>query len=221
MIDRDIEDKLLQRFPVLAELPAKARQALFTQGMVHRMAAGATLFAPGNPCTGFPLILEGTVRVVKASPQGREILLYRVGPGESCILSSGCLLGHSDYSASGIAETEVTLFHMPANVFQELLLASVPFRQFVFGLLGARLSEVMELVEAVAFHRVDERLARLLIHRGPMVSASHQMLADELGSAREVVSRLLSSFAARGWVKLERERVMVTDLKSLSALSAG
>jgi CRP/FNR family transcriptional regulator len=221
MIPAETAARVERLFPVLRELPAPLRESLYAQGALRTVPAGTTLFAPGNPCTGFPLVIEGTVRVGKTTPRGREILLYRVEPGESCILSSGCLLGHSDYSASGVAETDVTLFHVPPNLFQELLLASTAFREFVFGMLGARLSEVMELVEEIAFSRVDERLARLLIHRGPVVSASHQALADELGSAREVISRLLGGFEARGWVRLERERVTVTDPKSLSALLAG
>ena len=221
MIPRETAARIERLFPVLRELPAPLRDSLYAQGTLRAAPAGTTLFAPGNPCSGFPLIIEGTVRVGKTTARGREILLYRVEPGESCLLSSGCLLGHSDYSASGVAEIDVTLFQVPPALFQELLLASMQFREFVFGMLGARLSEVMELVEEVAFSRVDERLARLLIHRGPLIGASHQALADEFGSAREVVSRLLGSFEARGWVKLERERVTVTDPKSLSALAAG
>lgn len=207
-------------FPALRDLPAALHEALYTQGNLLTVPAGTMLFSPGDRCTGFPLILDGVVRVGKTTAQGREILLYRVETGESCILSSGCMLGQNDYAANGIAETEVTLFQIPPTVFQALLLAVPPFREFVFGMLGARLAEVMELVEEVAFHRVDERLARLLIHRGPVLHASHKALADELGSAREVVSRLLGSFEQRGWVELGRELVTVTDPKALAALAA-
>ncbi len=132
------------------------------------------------------------MRVAKFAPNGREIMLYRVEPGQGCILSGGCLLGHSDYSARGIAEQDVTLLSMPPALFHELLLGFEPFRRFVFGMYGERLAEVMELVEEVAFRRLDERLAQLLIHRGPVLEATHQKLADELGSVREIVSRLLA-----------------------------
>ena len=96
-----------------------------------------------------------------------------------------------------------------------------PFRRFIFGMYGERLADVMELVEEVAFKRLDARLAQLLIHRGPVVEATHQKLADELGSVREFVSRLLRSFEQRGWVTLERERVTVRDPKALAALARG
>lgn len=206
-------------FPALRALPAALRASLYAQGVVRSVPAGTVMFSPGDRCTGFPLILEGVVRVAKTTAQGREILLYRVETGESCILSSGCMLGHSEYAANGIAETPVTLFQIPPALFQDLLVAVPAFREFVFGMLGARLAEVIELVEEVAFHRVDERLARLLVQRGPVVQASHKALADELGSAREVVSRLLGSFEHRGWVRLARERVTVTDPKALAALA--
>lgn len=221
MISNATAEQIEALFPALRDLPAALRTALFAQGALHTVPAGTSLFSPGDPCTGLPLVIDGIVRVGKTTPNGREILLYRVETGESCILSSGCLLGHNQYSANGVAETKVTLFHIPALLFQELLLAVPPFREFVFGMLGARLAEVMELVEEVAFHRVDERLARLLVHRGPVLNASHQAIADELGSAREVVSRLLGSFEHRGWVQLGRERVTVTDPKGLATLAAG
>jgi CRP/FNR family transcriptional regulator len=179
--------------------------------------AGTVLFDERQPCAGFPLVLEGDIRVTRAAPSGRGILLYRVAPGEGCILSGGCLLGNSAYSASGVAETDVVLLRIPPALFQKLMVESEPFRRFVFGMYGERLSEVMELVEAVAFQRLDARLAQLLIRRGPVLHATHQSLADELGSVREIVSRLLRSFEDRGWVRLERERVTVLDLKALAA----
>jgi CRP/FNR family transcriptional regulator len=109
---------------------------------------------------------------------------------------------------------------IPPGAFHQLLLGYEPFRRFVFGMYGERLAEVMELVEEVAFRRLDVRLAQLLIHRGPVVQATHQKLADDLGSVREIVSRLLRSFEDRGWVKLGRERVTLLDPKSVAALAA-
>ena len=209
---------VLERFPALAGLPAASLDALL-RSPVRRMPAGSVLFEASQPCGGFPLVLEGSVRVAKTAPNGREILLYRVDPGESCILSGSCLLGHASYSASGIAETDVTVLVIQPALFNELMVQHAPFREYVFGLYGARLSEVMELIEEVAFRRLDTRLAQLLVHRGPVLEATHQKLADELGSVREIVSRLLRSFEQRGWVKLERERVTVVDPKSLATLA--
>jgi CRP/FNR family transcriptional regulator len=210
---------LLQRFPMLAGLSAQRLDELLAKSQVRRMPAGTVLFEASRPCTGFPLVLEGSVRVATTAPSGREILLYRVEAGESCILSGGCLLGQGDYTATGVAETDVVVLVIPPILFQELLMQHEPFRRYVFGMYGARLAEVIELVEEVAFHRLDTRLAQLLVHRGPLVEATHQKLADELGSVREIVSRLLRSFEQRGWVRLERERVTVVDPKALSELA--
>jgi len=208
---------LLERFPVFSALESARLDELLRGAQLLRAPAGAILFDAKQPCRGFPLLLEGSVRVAKAAPNGREIVLYRVDPGEGCILSGGCLLGHTDYSATGIAESDVVLLSIPPAQFNALMLECEPFRSFIFGMYGSRLAEVMELVEEVAFRKLDSRLAQLLIHRGPVIEATHQNLADDLGSVREIVSRLLRSFEQRGWVKLERERISVLDPKSLAA----
>jgi CRP/FNR family transcriptional regulator len=200
-------------------LPKEKLEKLLSESDVRRVPAGGTLFDAGQPCRGFPLLLEGSVRVAKGSQSGREILLYRVEPGQACILSGGCLLGHSDYSARGVAEEDVTVLNVAPELFQSLMVESEPFRRFVFGMYGERLAEVMELVDEVAFRRLDQRLAQLLVHRGPVIEATHQKLADELGSVREIVSRLLRSFESRGWVKLERERITVRDPGALAGLA--
>ncbi|MFN0314493.1 MAG: Crp/Fnr family transcriptional regulator [Burkholderiales bacterium] len=215
----DLGFTLMERFPVFAKLPAGKREQVIGAMHVRKAPARTVLFDAKQPCSGFPLLLQGSVRVVKASPNGREILLYRVDPGQGCIMSGGCLLGHSDYSASGIAEQDVTLLVIPPALFQELIVEFEPFREFVFGMYGARLAEVMELVEEVAFRKLDARLAQLLIHRGPVIADTQQRLADELGSVREVVSRVLRNFEDRGWIKIEREKITVLDPKALALLA--
>lgn len=219
MDNAELRSAALQRFPVLARLPEETIHRLLDQSQVRTAPAGTVLFEANTPCTAFPLLLDGSVRVVRIAPTGREILLYRVEAGESCILSGGCLLGQTDHKASAIAEAPVRLLAIPPALFQELVVHHAPFRQYVFGQYGERLAEVMELVEEVAFRRLDQRLAHLLIHRGPVLLGSQQMLADELGSVREFISRVLHSFASRGWVKLERERIIVLDPKSLAGLA--
>ena len=217
---QELRRRLVERFPFFAGMPAARLDALVADAQFLRAPAGAVLFDANQPCRGFPLVLEGSVRVTKNAPNGREILLYRVEPGQSCIQSGGCLLGHADYSASGVAESEVELLSVPPAQFNELLLGFEPFRRYVFGMYGERLAEVMELVEEVAFRRLDARLAQLLIRRGPVIEGTHQQLADELGSVREIVSRLLRSFEQRGLVRIERERVTALDPKGLAALAA-
>lgn len=211
---------LLARFPVFADLPAAQLDELLAAAPLMHAGAGSVLFEPNTPCQGFPLLLHGTVRVAKTSPSGREIVLYRVSAGEACILSGGCLLSDTDYAARGTAEDDVTLLRIPPHLFQQLILQHPPLRRFVFDTYGARLAEMMELIEEVAFRKLDTRLARLLIQRGPVINATHQNLADDLGSVRVFVSRLLRSFEERGWVRLQRERIDVLDVQALQEFSS-
>jgi CRP/FNR family transcriptional regulator len=211
--------RLLASFPVFSELPAAQLDELLAAAPLRQAPAGSVLFEPNTPCQGFPLVLEGSVRVGKTSSSGRELALYRVSPGEACILSGGCLLSDTDYGAHGVAESDVTLLRIPPQLFQQLIVQFPPFRRFVFAMYGARLAEVMELIEEVAFRKLDTRLARLLIQRGPLLNATHQNLADELGSVRVFVSRLLRNFEQRGWVRLERERINVLDPQALQEFS--
>lgn len=190
--------------------------------MAVARAMGAGLFDEGSPCAGMLVLTEGTVRVSRASGDGRELLLYRVRPGDTCVLTLGCLLGRTSYPARGVAETDVRGVYLPASLFARLTEASPAFRDFVFGAFSARLRDVLELASAVAFDRLDRRLAAAIVARVEStgrieLAATHQQLADEVGSGREPVSRILESFADEGLVDLGRARVRVRDLAGLAA----
>lgn len=213
--------KVLDLYPALAGLTADAAHALLGEHHILRLPAGAHVFAEHQPCQGFPLLLEGSIKVVKQAANGRELLLYRVSPGGSCIISSSCLLGHSDYNARGIAETPLALLVLPVGKFSRLMMEHAAFRDFVFHLFAERIGELMQLVEEVAFARLDQRLAKLLLAKNDTVlGVTHQQLADELGSVREIVSRLLKGFAAQGLVTLGREQLTITDRAGLQKLAA-
>jgi CRP/FNR family transcriptional regulator len=206
-------------FPVLAGLPPGLASRLAAQCRVVTAPPGTRLFDERSPCGAFPLVIEGRVKVAKLSPTGREIVLYRVGPGQSCLLTSSCLLSRRDYSATGIAEVETTLVAIPRDVFDELMAGAPAFREYVHTLFADRIGELMMLVEEVAFRRLDQRLAAHLLAHGPRVEARHQDIAAELGSVREIVSRLLRQFEERGWVELGRERITVRDARALAELA--
>lgn len=213
--------RLLTLYPALAGLTPAQLAALLRPEAVMQLPAGAQVFSERQPCHGFPLLLDGRIKVCKSAASGRELMLYRVEPGGSCIISSSCLLGHSDYNARGIAEMPLTLLLLPVPVFTELMLGQAPFRDFVFHLFAERIGELMQLVEEVAFARLDQRLARLLLARQDDVLAiTHQQLADELGSVREIVSRLLKNFASQGLVGLGREQIAIVDRPGLQRIAA-
>ncbi|HNV92305.1 MAG TPA: Crp/Fnr family transcriptional regulator [Thauera aminoaromatica] len=211
--------RLEARYPVLAELSAPARTRLLQSAHWMHVPAGAMLFDDHQACEGFPFVVEGTVRVSKCAPSGRELPLYRVGPGETCIISSSCLLGHEDYNARGVTESDTLLMLLPKAVFDELM-GERPFRDFVFHLFAERIADLMQLIEEVAFRKLDQRLAALLLGKGRVLHVTHQQLADELGSVREIVSRLLKSFAEQGLVKLAREQVEIIDPAGLRRMAA-
>jgi len=207
-------------YPALDGLGRAALQKVLERSQVMRVPAGTEMFGEGSPCRQFPLVLEGSIRVSKAS-DGRELQLYRVTPGESCVLTGGCLVGGRDYPASGLVERDARLVVLPKPVFDELLATHAPFRQYVFSLFAERLTDLMALVEAVAFHKLDRRVAAALLGRGRVVSLTHQQLADELGSVREIVTRVLRGFADRGWVQSSRGAIEVLDAAALRRLAEG
>jgi len=160
------------------------------------------------------MVVGGSIRVQLCTQGGREVLLYRVGAGDTCILTTACLLGGTHYAAEGIAETEVRAFVIPAAGFSRVLDSDAHFRQLVFAHLGQRLAQVMRRIEQIAFGPIDVRLAGILLELtrdGPRLALTHQALAAELGTAREVVSRHLKRFEGKGWVRLGRGIIEVTE----------
>lgn len=174
--------------------------------------AGTTLVRQGEVCGHYLLVAEGAVKVFARAENGREIVLYRIVPGGACILTTSCLMAEAPFPAEAISESELRALVIPAPQFRAGLQQSSAFRTFVFESFGARILDLIHLVEQVAFGRVDVRLARFLLAHGESgVSATHQALAAELGTAREVVSRRLKEFETRGWVALHRGNVAVLD----------
>jgi len=207
-------------YRVFGELPAALTEPFYRSARTMAVPAGALLFDEQGSCLGFPLLLEGAVRVVKSGAQGRELLLYRLVPGDSCIISTSCLLGAVDYDARGIAEVDCRLVLMPRSVFDEWLLEP-RFRAFVFAAFSTRIGDLMALVRELAFLRLDQRLAGRLLGKGPLLRTTHQQLADELGSVREIVSRLLKGFARQGLVRLGREQIEILDPAGLRRIGSG
>lgn len=211
--------KLRRLFPALADAAPSTLERIVAHGIHRKVAAGTVLYDAHAPCAGFPLVLGGTLRVMQRYPNGRELQLYRVRPGESCLLSGSCLLGHVDYSASGVAETDAELLVIPAVDFHAMMQGDAAFRNHVLALFGERLATLLALVEAIAYQKLDQRLAALLLTKGDAIRATHQALADELGSVREMVTRLLRAFEDKGWVDLARERIRIIDRDALATLA--
>jgi CRP/FNR family transcriptional regulator, anaerobic regulatory protein len=216
--------RITATFPSLAHASRATLERIARDGVFRKAPAGTVMFDAHSPCAGFPLVLAGTIRVLQRYDNGRELHLYSVRAGESCLLSGGCLLGNAQYEASGVASTDVELLVLPPPTFEMLIVEDQMFRRHVFSLFGERLSELMQVVEAIASQQLDQRLAASLLNQvvdGGEIHTTHQALADELGSVREMVSRLLRNFEDRGWVDLGRERIRVVDRAALAGLARG
>ena len=213
----------MDEFPALAAIDDAAwRQTAALAGLVT-VDAGTVLFRDGDACAGYVLVLDGSVRVQKMDANGREIVLYRVEQGQTCMLTTSCLLGGTAYPAEGVAEERTRLAMLPAAAFDRAIGESAAFRRFVLSAISHRIADLMLLIEDVAFGRMDMRLSRLLLRRANgdgMLAATHQDLAVELGTAREVVSRLLKDFESRGLVRLGRGEVGLLDRARLQVLGA-
>jgi CRP/FNR family transcriptional regulator len=208
-------------YPAIAALPADLRRTVLAQHASHlRVPAGTRLFEQGVPCQGFPLVLEGEVRVARTSAGGRSLELYRVTPGEMCVASTSSLFGQSLLVAQGVAADNAELVVISPAGFEQWV-ADPDFRRYVFGIFADRLADLMALAEAVAFQRLDQRLAACLLGRGTVIATTHQSLADELGTVREIVTRLLKRFERAGWLRLGRERIELLDAAALRQLAAG
>jgi len=206
-----VKNDWLTSFPSLKENRDKAWRVTAGKAMRMQVKRGSVLFRDGDACNGYVLVVNGAIRVQKIDPQGHEIVLYRVEEGQSCMLTTTCLLAHQEYPAEGIAETDVDMVLLPLDAFDAALAGSPAFRQFVMANIGNRISDLMLLLEDVAFGRKDVRLAAFLLKNakkdGDVLELTHRQLAVELGTAREVVSRLIKDFERKGLVKLGRNKV--------------
>ncbi|MDG4719160.1 MULTISPECIES: Crp/Fnr family transcriptional regulator [Thalassospira] len=212
----------IMQFPGLSRLPDDIRKYLTGQSKVIDIPADTIIFGPGKPPEQLLLLLSGTVRVQKTSEAGREIVLYRVHAGESCVLTTACLMAYEDYSAEGIAETGLRAVAIPREVFDRMVADSPEFRQFVFMAYSKRMTDLFAVVEEIAFRRLDIRLAQKLIELSSdqdSIQTTHQKLAVELGTAREVVSRQLSEFQRRGWIEQARGIIHILDREQITGLA--
>jgi len=203
-------------YPSLAQVqPGLAELGDALQAMI--VPAATVLFSENAACQGFPLVLEGEIKVSRHSSDGRSLELYRVGPGELCLVSSASLFRAQSLSAHGNT-TKPTRFLLIGPVLFQRWIDTPAFRNDVLGLFAERMADLTALVDAVAFHKLDRRLAAALLGRGQQVHVTHQTLADELGTVREIITRLLRRFEREGWVRLGREQISIANSAALRAL---
>ena len=188
--------------------------------------AGVFLFQPGDTCNHFVLVTKGSVRVELLSTTGHQLLLYRIKAGQSCVMTTACLMGSTSYTAQAITESPVDLMLLPANAFRSELDKTAEFRNFVFNGFADRLSAMMQRTMELVSHSVDQRLAAALVEHSrrhgddASIELTHEQLAIEIGTSREVITRRLAQMEKTGLVKRLRGRIEVLDLPGLSQVLA-
>ena len=212
----------IDRFEGLSDLDRETRARILDTSRITARPAGHVLFGPETSPENMLFLLSGTLRVQQVSDTGHEIVLYRIEAGQSCVLTTASLLSFEDIAATGICETRVEAAEIPRAFFDDLIATSRPFRDFVLGAFSKRITELFRTIDALAFGRIDVRLAErlLALSRGQArIAVTQAQLAVELGTAREVVSRHLQDFRKRGWIELGRGSITLRDRGGLAAMA--
>lgn len=189
------------------------------ESVQKRISKGAVVFDEGDECEAVAFLLNGSIRVSKIGKNGREIILYRLGSGDSCILTISSVLANISYPATAIVEEDTEVILLPVKQFKELMVTNAAFQQYIYKLLSVRLLEIMTLIDEIVFHKIDERLMEYLLRHtendGDIIEMTHEELASQLGSAREVISRIIKGLERDGLIQLSRGKVRVIQRSSL------
>jgi CRP/FNR family transcriptional regulator len=223
VIDEENYNRIVRALPILRRADPQLAREFRQAASVVRLPAGSDVFAEGDRVDSIALLLAGVVRVYKIGETGREITLYRFSLGESCVLTASAILNRKTFPAIATVEQDGEAVMIPAETFRSWVHRDDLWREFVFDMLSRRLASVMEILDEVAFHRMDARVASLLLSRSRVQNPTritHQEIAAELGSSREVISRLLEDFARRSLVRVGRGEVEVLDAPGLEARAA-
>jgi len=220
MLDEQHFNRVARALPVLQAADPRLVREFKQAAFFARIPAGRDVFVEGDQIDAIALLISGVVRVYKIGETGREITLYRFGLGESCILTANAILSHQSFPAIASVEQDAEAVMIPADTFREWVRRYDLWREFVFDLLSQRLASVMTLVDEVAFRRMDKRVAALLLEqarRQNPIRITHQEIASDLGSSREVISRLLEDLAESGHIRSARGTIEVLDFARLES----
>jgi CRP/FNR family transcriptional regulator len=221
MIDQNQVRRISLALPILQQANAQLVREFQQAAFLTKIPKGRDVFLEGSQVEAIALLISGVVRVYKIGETGREITLYRFGNGQSCILTANAILSQKTFPAIATVEKEAEAVMIPADTFRDWVVRYDLWRGFVFDLLSQRLSTVMAVVDEIAFRRMDARIASLLLAHVRMqnpIRITHQEIAAELGSSREVISRLLEDFSERGLIRSGRGEVEVLDRRGLESI---
>lgn len=218
----EVRQKIFGLFPFLEHAGPTAQAEFFANAKLVQLDPQKNICMEGAKCSCIPLVLDGTARVYKLGESGREITLYRVEPGQSCIMTASCILSGVAFPAFATTETEVEAVVISPEDLHRWVNEYEPWRQFLCGMLASRLGEVIAVVEEVAFQRVDMRTADYLLRTvggDGSVRKTHQDIATDIGTSREVVSRILKDFEKKGWITLARGQIQAKQIDELQRIA--
>ena len=216
MLDQTTKN-LSTLFPFLQDVPTPTDDLALV-----RLSAGICAFTDGGESTSIPLLIKGSIKILKTAESGREILLYRIKPGETCIIMLSSALGNIPYPATAIVEQDVEALMIPNELYQYWLQHIPAVQTFTYQSLAQRLGTVMALIEEITFKRIDIRLIRFLLEHTSesqsILIATHEEVASELGTAREVISRLLKNMESDHLLILSRGKIEITNRPELEKI---
>jgi CRP/FNR family transcriptional regulator len=204
----------IETFPAFRGSPDSLVRDILAASQTQSFQKGEHLYSQGDRCTAIALLLSGEVRVYKVGETGRELTLYEFGRGETCILNASCIMSRIPYPAEAETTAQGEMLLLPAPDFRQLMGAYEHMREFFCTVLSQRITSMMALIEEVAFKNMDDRLLAYIIEKANngKLHVTHQKIAADLGTSREVVSRLLKDFERRGKVSLARNLITLTGL---------
>jgi CRP/FNR family transcriptional regulator len=221
--NQTIIDDLTRQFHFLQCAKADFVRQFFSAAKIVQLPANQSICQQGMLCSHLALVIEGTARVFKIGENGREITLYRIGPGESCILTASCIMSKKPFPAFAVSELPIQALIISTSDVIHWSNQEQAWRDYLFQLISDRLSDVISVVEEVAFRRVDRRLAGYLLQHtdetSNLMQATHQSIASDLGTSREVVSRILKDFEQQGLISITRGAITLEDRQRLSSKS--
>ncbi len=194
-------------------------QEIIQQFPKTRVPAGTHIFRQGDACLQYFILTQGTARMFTRSVNGKEILLYRVSPDSVCVLTATCIFGGSHFPAEAVAETDMEVRVISKPQFEELMTHSPEFREHLLGGFGERISDLIHTIQKLALESIEERLLKLMLMQPQnIINLTHQQIAEEIGTAREVVSRHLKKLEALGYISLGRGSIELVNRSALLTL---
>lgn len=221
---RDLKHEDIKSLIFLEDLTSEEKELLFSSAFEITYNPDKILVEDGSICQNIYFVIDGLIRIYKLTPDGRELTLYRIGPGEMCLFTMGCIMEQEAFKAIAKIEKKTRLLAVPGDVFKSIMTQNITFQNFMFKKVLTALTELMVLIEEVTFHSINKRVASFLLHESSLhnskhLKTTHEAMAQELGTAREVISRMLKEFEKNDLVSLSRGKITLINEKKLKVIA--